>query len=489
VFRGLLIQNPGNHHFSMRLRLTLWITLIVTIVLWVKSSIFWLYLERSTAQLELRTHTQMSKTLASQISLLLPDVSGQELDELKEQALRSIYFESVYLDVYRVNGESLIPGRRSLLSTDEEVFRESLETIEPVSIDNQEIISRINEELTDINIRYAQLEQVLGRDGVPYVMLFASANRYSSNQFAIARGVLRAALMISPLVGFVSGWFISGIAVAPITRAQELIQKMGPENLRGDVDYRANTSEVDELAHEVEAARARIRAAFESQERFLANVSHEIKTPIAVMLVESQTLNTDGLPEDVEYFVESVQDEMKRLGNLVESFLTLTRLEDGQDRSQGKQESVNELAMESVEHCTPMARQQGVRLKLTLLDDESTMDVSVLGVAELLVTMLDNLIRNAIRFSKTDDEIEISLACGESMVDLIVRDHGPGIPEDRIDKIFDRFSQGGNEREGRGHGLGLTIAQGIAELHRGTISVRNMNPGCEFRVSLPVSAR
>ena len=72
---------------------------------------------------------------------------------------------------------------------------------------------------------------------------------------------------------------------------------------------------------------------------------------------------------------------------------------------------------------------------------------------------------------------------------LVVRDFGPGIPEDRIDKIFDRFSQGGNERKGRGHGLGLTIAQGIAEMHRGAISVENTDPGCAFRVVLPVMKR
>lgn len=261
---------------------------------------------------------------------------------------------------------------------------------------------------------------------------------------------------------------------------------MNPEMLQRPEAIETNTNEVDELSREVRAARDRIRKAFESQERFLANVSHEIKTPIAVMLVESQTINLEGMPEEVSDFVESVQDEMKRLGKLVESFLTLTRLKDGHDRSSGKLVSVNEIVMDSVEHCSPMARQHGVRLIPHLLDDEDQVELCLSGEPELLVTMVDNLVRNAIRFSKTSDKVQLDIEFLDMEVVLIVRDEGPGIPEDQIDHIFDRFSQAGNERRGRGHGLGLTIAQGIAELHGGSISARNTDPGCEFRIRLPV---
>lgn len=491
MLRGVLNLNVEGHHFSMRLRLTLWITLIVTLVLWVKSGLFWLYLESATTRLELTTHKRMSIEVANKISPLLPEIMDQDLDEIEQQALRSIYFESIYLDVYTASGESLSTGRSDFFTADTRSFQKALESVDPVTILNQELIAQINDEIEDIDIRYAQFINTAGRDGVPYVILFASANKYASQQMALARGVLRAALLISPLVGlvsgwFVSGWFVSGIAVAPIHRAQELIQQMNPKNLRDQVEHEVKTVETDELAQEVEAARSRYREAFEAQERFLANVSHEIKTPIAVMLVESQTLETEGLPEDAAYFVESVQDEMKRLGSLVESFLTLSRLEDGHDRTKGKRVWVNELAMESVEHCYPMSRQQGVHLRLRILEDEDGVDTSVRGVEELLVTMLDNLVRNAIRFSKPGDDIDITVERHGKRVALVVRDYGPGIPEDRIDKIFDRFSQGGNERKGRGHGLGLTIAQGIAEMHRGSITVKNTKPGCEFRVDLPV---
>jgi two-component system OmpR family sensor kinase len=486
LLRGLLNLNTESQHFSMRFRLTLWITLIVTLVLWVKSAIFWLYLEQSTSELELKTHTQMSSELATQVSVLLPDITAEELDTFRDQALRTIYFDSVYLDIYRVNGDPMIVGSPGLQLKGAPAFQRALESAGPVTILDPIVIDRINEEVQEVDVHYAQVMQVVGSDGLPYVMLFASSNRHASNQMSLARGVLQAALMISPLVGFVSGWFISGIAVAPIHRAQELIQKMSPQNMREQMTHQVQSSENDELAQEVEAARSRYREAFEAQERFLANVSHEIKTPIAVMLVESQTLNTEELPEDAADFVESVQDEMKRLGNLVESFLTLSRLEDGHDRTKGKRVWVNELALESVEHCFPMARQQGVHLHLTLLDGEDDIDTSVRGVSELLVTMLDNLIRNAIRFSKTGDQIDVRVERVSDSVKLSVRDHGPGIPEDRIDKIFDRFSQGGNDRKGRGHGLGLTIAQGIAEMHGGSISVENVSPGCLFCVKLPI---
>lgn len=470
----------------MRIRLTLWITLIITVVLWVTSLIFWLYVRQSMSELSQRRHGQMSSSIAREIEQSLPGMTREMLDLFEDQAMRSVEFESVYLDVYAVNGRSVVSGDDPFVPGELLPLEKAAGTVEPTVLYDGSVLSLINKKDTFSGFNVANLISMVGRDGQPYVLLFATSNMFAHRQISLVARLIQAVYVISPLIGLVSGWFISGIAVAPIYRARELIQQMNPEMLQGAVRVHAETSEVENLAQEVDAARARIRTAFEAQERFLANVSHEIKTPIAVMLVESQTLNVDGLPEHVVNFAESVQDEMNRLGNLVDSFLTLTRLQDGRDRSSGKRVSVNEIVVDSVEHCASMARQQGVRLLPHLLDSEEQMDTAVTGEPELLVTMLDNLIRNAIRFSKTGDVISINIDQEGDEVVLTVRDHGPGIPEDRIDRIFDRFSQGGNERRGRGHGLGLSIAQGIAEMHRGSISVRNADPGCIFCIRLPV---
>lgn len=470
----------------MRLRLTLWVSVIITLVIWVTALLFWLYARESMNELEARRHAQVSSRIARDIELTIPGVTRDELNQFEDFAFRSNEFEYVFLDVYSVNGDSVVHGSDSYVPPEMLPLETAAGSIVPTVIDDESVFRIMNGRDGFDDLDAANLIPMVGSDGKPYLLLFATSNWFADTQLALVTRLIQGVFVISPLVGLVSGWFISGIAVAPIYRAQEIIQQMNPEMLQRPEAIETNTNEVDELSREVRAARDRIRKAFESQERFLANVSHEIKTPIAVMLVESQTINLEGLPEEVADFVESVQDEMKRLGKLVESFLTLTRLKDGHDRSSGKLVSVNEIVMDSVEHCSPMARQHGVRLIPHLLDDEDQVELCLSGEPELLVTMLDNLVRNAIRFSKTSDKVQLDIEFLDMEVVLIVRDEGPGIPEDRIDHIFDRFSQAGNERRGRGHGLGLTIAQGIAELHGGSISAQNTDPGCEFRIKLPV---
>lgn len=490
----IFTQNSRSQRFSMRARLTLWMMLIVTIVLWATSLIFWLYMRESVNDVYVRTQQQLSAQIAAQLEEMLPGITRETLIEFEDIALSSVKFESVILDVYTIDGRHALENSEAVIPAEMLPLSTAAASSEPTVIADDEVLSRLNEIEQLEDMHQVMLVPMLGQDGHTYFLLFASSNRFGNSQVQLVSDLLRTVALVSPLLGLISGWFISGIAVAPIYRAQELIQQLNPVDFnteRGELETinESDGSEVDELSLEVDAARERIQAAFEAQERFLANVSHEIKTPIAVMMIESQTLDLEGMPEEVVRFTHSVTDEMKRLGGLVESFLTLTRLQDGHDRSRGLRVSVNEFIMDSIEHCSTMAGQQRVRLRPQLLAEEHEFDTAVQGEPELLVTMLNNLIRNAIRFSGEDGVVSVTARYDEGKVYISVQDEGPGIPEDRVDHIFDRFSQSEKgRRRGRGHGLGLSIAKGIAELHRGTIVARNTEPGCEFCITLPTAA-
>jgi signal transduction histidine kinase len=316
----------------------------------------------------------------------------------------------------------------------------------------------------------------------------ATSDQFVDRKMALVTRALVLTGVVGPIAAAIAGWFIGGIAVAPFERLRRLASGLRPESVGRSLEFDSSNSEVSRLTEELDRARQRMMEGFASQERFLSNVSHEIKTPISVMLLEAQTLDTDGAPEHVRDFVESVGEEMHRLGKLVESFLTLTRVRDGKGIARIMRCGVNDLVMDSAEHCTPMARQHRVTLSPGLLASEETMDASIAGEPELLRTMLDNLVRNAIRFSPVDDRVEIRASVADGSASIVVRDHGPGIPESLLTTIFDRFAQAGDEqRKGRGHGLGLAIAQGIAELHGGRISVENCEDrGCSFEIVLPL---
>jgi signal transduction histidine kinase len=174
---------------------------------------------------------------------------------------------------------------------------------------------------------------------------------------------------------------------------------------------------------------------------------------------------------------------------MVESFLLLTRVRHGKAVIPNQELcTIRDIIVASYEGCASMASQHKVRVGV-ILPDGDDVDAAVLGNADLLRTVIDNLLRNAIRFSPVGSMVEIIGRVEGQHLFISVRDFGPGIPIDLLPRIFDRFSQSNEEqRRGRGHGLGLEIAMGITELHGGTISVRNLDTGgCEFEVVLPIS--
>jgi len=195
------------------------------------------------------------------------------------------------------------------------------------------------------------------------------------------------------------------------------------------------------------------------------------------------------MPEDALEFVDSAEQEMKKLGELVESFLTLTRVRDGVGSSVKKEVPANEAIMDAVEDSLSMASEYGVRIEPTLADGIDGGMGSVRGDPMLLRTMISNLIRNAVRFSPEDGVVRVIGSEVPGRFEIMVRDQGAGIDPDVLDHVFERHSQSADElRKKRGHGLGLSIARGIAEMHGGDIGVRNLpDGGAEFKIWVPVA--
>jgi cell cycle sensor histidine kinase DivJ len=167
----------------------------------------------------------------------------------------------------------------------------------------------------------------------------------------------------------------------------------------------------------------------------------------------------------------------------------LTRVRDAGLPTMKLRCDVNDLLVESARHCDAFASEHGIHLVPNLIDDEDAITI-VVGDPDLLRTMIDNLVYNAIRFSPKGGAVTINATIDGASTVIRVIDDGPGLPPDLVDRIFDRFVQGPEEqRRGRGCGLGLEIAQGIAELHAGRIEVENgRDRGCSFRITLPLAS-
>jgi signal transduction histidine kinase len=471
---------------SLRLQLMLWIMIVFTAIQWTVTATFWIYQRSELQRTFMERFLSQAQIVRSDLTSSIPVVSRDSLDERQSQQLMQTQFSDYSIDVLDQHGNLLVEQGPIAVDTRKLPIEEAMSSAAPIVVEDP-VWSSLPGNL-DPDQMLLVLTRTVGVDDQPYLLIQTTSDRFAENQANLISKLLLIFSLMTPFLGLFGGWFISGIAITPLLRLQKALMSLNPESLDDAIEVTEESPEIAELIEQLDESRERIREAFAAQERFISNVSHEIKTPIAVMQIEAETLDTSGSSEEVREFVDSVHTEMSRLGKLVESFLTLTRIEDGEGKTHATRYGANDLVMDSVDHCYPMAEQHEVQIDPVLLDSDETLDTFVLGNPDLLMTMLDNLIRNAIRYSPVQGVVRCSLEVMDGSVHIHVSDEGPGIPPEKIDHVFDRFSQvQGKERQGRGHGLGLAIAKGIAELHSGSISVENnADRGCTFTIHLPL---
>ncbi len=471
---------------SLRFRLTLWVLSLFVLLKLLLVGIFWLYLRGSLLESFDRQLMTRAASMATDIANRLPRLTHEELTKLAQSGQRFVQFPSFRILIVGPDGSDWTKSGLDWPAQVMEMGRATVSDRTPqyVTVDTDWFLQ---EEHPSTQTRVVSIP-IRGIAGNPYALVVATGTSFVRNQVSLIVQVMVLTTVVGVLASAISGWYIAGLATAPIEQMRELTSKLTPESLATRIEVGKSGPEMKRLVEALNAARMRMRTAFEVQERFLSNVSHEIKTPIATLLVEAQTMDRTSLPKHGQGFVKTAEEEMRRLGKLVESFLTLTRIRDGKGTPTLSKLLVNELLLDSVIHCTPMAKQYHVRLEPTILSSDDTLDTTIEGDNDLLRTLLDNLVRNAIRFTPQDGVIHaIAVVKDADYVEFLVRDEGTGLPAAMLETAFDRFVQAPDEvRRGRGHGLGLSIAQAVAELHGGSIVVRNCEPkGAEFRVTLP----
>lgn len=490
VVQGTLLHERRSR-LSLRAKIAVGVFLINACILWGAIGIFWLYQWAAIEDVHMARWVSNSERLLRKVERAVPRSTSDEVDAIVDDVLAPFLHDRYSIEIFRTNGTPLFTDREPRVAAAEAGIAEASRSRK----------TQIRTHFTNAANPGADHEPVrllsvpfVGTDGESYVMTFIVGETFMKDQLAYFHSALLVVGAVGSLASALSGWYVAGVAVAPLERLRRIAALLppdpAPQSAGLDAEIAGSSREVARLAQELEDARRRVADRFVAQERFLSNVSHELKTPISVILTEVQTLDLDTLPDRVRLFAESVEEEMGRLGRLVESFLTLSRIRDGRGLTRFRAYTVNDLVMDSVDNCRKMAEQHHVRLEPELLDTDRGLDAAVSGEPELLRTMVDNLVRNAIRFSPSAGVVRVQAelpADSSDRVHVAVSDRGPGIPADRLHTIFDRFSQAPNQRHGRGHGLGLTIAMGIAELHGGTIVAENSSSGgCRFTAMLPL---
>ena len=220
---------------------------------------------------------------------------------------------------------------------------------------------------------------------------------------------------------------------------------------------------------------------------FVANVSHELKTPLAAIRGYAETLHDGALEETAtaRRFLDRILSQCRRLQALLDDLLTLSRLEGVEPPSEREPVDLADIVHRAAELLSASAREKQVRIEL----DEQPVP-PLRGDADSLERLVLNLLDNAIKYNRPDGAVVLRLLDAGSEVVLEVTDTGIGIPQDALARIFERFYRvdKGRAREEGGTGLGLAIVKHVAQAHGGQVEVESrIGQGTTFRVRLPLS--
>ncbi len=220
---------------------------------------------------------------------------------------------------------------------------------------------------------------------------------------------------------------------------------------------------------------------------FVANISHELKTPLAAIrgLVETMIDDREMEPVTRERFIEKIRDQSMRLSNIVADLLTLSRLESDQAREQYERMDFRETVAESYRAQVHVAESKGVEIGASVWDEPVIID----GDSEALRELVDNLVSNAIKYTPQGGRVTVNLAVEGPNAVLVVEDTGIGIAPEDQGRVFERFYRVDKARSRQlgGTGLGLAIVKHVALAHGGTISLKSApGRGSTFRVQIPL---
>ena len=284
------------------------------------------------------------------------------------------------------------------------------------------------------------------------------------------------------LLAVIGGYWIAGRALKPIHQITETAARISQgQDLDKRIHLGGGTDELHQLADVLDNMINRLDQAFKSEQQFTSDASHELRTPMSVIMAQCEyILENTRTPEEYETALKVIQRQGRKMSKLIEDMLCVARLEQNTDSYPREMLDFSAL-VEDI--CIDMAL---LKSKHIVLDREIEPGIFLMGNAMLLTRMVTNLISNGYRYGKQDGRISIRLKCDSDIL-LSVEDNGIGISVEQQERIFRRFYRVEAARFSEGAGLGLAMVKDIVKYHGGTVEVVSaVGEGSKFTVKFPV---
>ncbi|HJQ21512.1 MAG TPA: ATP-binding protein [Gemmatimonadaceae bacterium] len=484
---------------SIRARLALWYAAVFAVSLGAVSvALYGVVARRSLANVDASLH-EAASAVATAIEL---ESEGRPARDIAARVVREFRFRDLQLAVYDPSTASVIAGAPSD-SEDDQVEVDSIArgiAAKTFRMDAPGLraflagapVGRVtygNIDASDGEVRALALSTRVGRRPI----VIGAVHRLHAHRRLLAelRVSIGVGIPLLLLLATLGGYVLARQSMKPVAVMTERAEHISATTLHERLPVANPGDELGRLATVFNDLLARVERAFDQQRQFIADASHELRTPVAIVSGEAELAlsRDDRTPDELRAALRTIREETQGLQRIVEDLFLLARAHAGERLMTASEMYLGEVCGE----CVRSVRSLALRKQMTLRYDGGD-ELPMRGDENLLRRLFLNLLDNAIKYTPAGGSVVVSSRVENGMYVVDVSDSGTGVPPDVRERVFDRFYRVGRTHEAgdlvSGAGLGLAIARWIAEAHGGTLALaRSDETGSTFRFSVPAPAQ
>ncbi len=444
----------------------LFFLLSLSIILLLSISIY--YFSTRHFYTEFNSRLKIRAVVAARAVLDHQDEAATAFREIREKHLEKLPDENEYFVPVRADGN----------------YSAEISKLELPPVFFSEVIATGNATYRMNNTLFTGLKYQSKQGG--YIVIISANNQFYAEHQGYLKRILLITILFATFLTFFISILFSRKVFNPVRQITDKVKEISSENMHLRVEHKNYSDEISDLVTTFNHMLDRLETAFETQNNFISNASHELSNPLTAIIGEADVaLSKDRSSSDYRESLQIVLNEAERLERITKSLLFLA-----QTGFDGKKQGMEVLradqliwdVKETIDRIIPGNK---VYLDLNLVP-ESSDKLKVRGNAQLLHLALTNLVNNGCKYSG-NKPVKISIVSGTQYVEILIQDEGIGIPPSEQKYIYDPFFRASNTRHFEGYGIGLPLARNIIRMHGGSLQVEAiLDQGTTVQVSLPL---